>query len=243
MTGVQTCALPILFAFTCTSEGSSYSPPLTFEVLALVLFCRTHLGQSQLRCPDCLQVKHFLVFINSVHSSVVNCQACVRSTSIAFGSLAFGRYDWKACCHCSFIFLQGFVCHPSKLDWTSRYFCWYLCVRCTQSVHVTGSSGLLMIAAYSPSTSPCPNLSKMKGVSSLYLVRCARHSNLLIYLSRSPHAMRTSWNLALAHCTLIVSVNTVWNACSTVSYKYSSHRFAPSHNRLISHHTCAVAHS
>ena len=112
-----------LFIFTCISEGSSSSPPSTFEVLALVLFHGTHLGQSWLRCPNCLQVKHFPVFINSIRSSVVNCQALARSTSIAFGSLAFGQYDWKACCHCSFVFLQGLACLPSKLDWTSKYFC------------------------------------------------------------------------------------------------------------------------
>ena len=147
---------------TLVGSSSSLLTSSILEVLAqaLVRCCRGGLwGQSRLRCPCFLQVKHLPAFMSSVLSSASIFLALVRPgvVSMASGSLFVGLF--QATFHCSSVcgFLRvfdsfGFL-NP-RLEWMSRYFCCYFCAALVHSVQVLGSSGLLTMAMYRPEVRP-----------------------------------------------------------------------------------------
>ena len=141
---------------TLAGSSSLLLTSLILEVLARALVCGHWgglCGQSQLRCPCFLQVKHLPVLMSSVLSSVSIFLALARPgvVSIASGSLLAGFF--QAAFHCSSVwgFLHGFESLGfliPRLERMSRYFCWYFCAALVHSVQFLGSSGLLTIAMY-----------------------------------------------------------------------------------------------
>ena len=159
------------FFFPLLTLAGSSSSLLTSSILevlarALVRCCQGGLwGQSRLRCPCFLQVKHLPAFMSSVLSSASIFLTLARPgvVSMASGSLFAGFF--QAVFHCSRVcgFLRifnslGFL--SPRLERMSRYFCWYLCAALVHSVQFLGSSGPLTMAMYKPEVRPLPNWSK-----------------------------------------------------------------------------------
>ena len=153
------------FFFPLLTLAGSSSSLLTSSILevlarALVRGCWGGLwGQSQLRCPCFLQVKHLPAFMSSVLSSASIFLALVRPgvVSMVSGSLFAGLF--QAAFHFSSVcgFLRVFdsfgLLNP-RLERMSRYFCWYFCAALVHSVQFLGSSGPLTMAIYSPEVRP-----------------------------------------------------------------------------------------
>ena len=126
------------FFFPLLTLAGSSSSLLTSSICedmlvrALVRGCRGGLwGQSRLRCPCFLQVKHLPAFMSSVRSSasIFLALACLGVVSIASESLLFLLFH--AAFHCSGVcgFLRTFwatlpIFNP-RADRMSKYFCWY----------------------------------------------------------------------------------------------------------------------
>ena len=116
---------------TLVGSSSSLLTSSILEVLvqAFVRCCQGGLwGQSRLRCPCFLQVKHLPAFMSSVLSSASIFLALARPgvVSIASGSLLVGFF--QAAFHCSKVcgFLRVFTSlgflNP-RLERMSKYFC------------------------------------------------------------------------------------------------------------------------
>ena len=141
------------------------------EVLACALVCGRgggFWGQSWLRCPCFLQVKHLPVRMSSVLSSASTLLAWMWSRVVSIVSELLIPLFFQATFHCSVVW-GFFHCFESlgpcpfipSLAQISKYFCWNFWATQTHSVQFQGSSALLMMAIYSPKVSPLPNLSRM----------------------------------------------------------------------------------
>ena len=151
---------------TLAGSSSSLLTSSICELLACVLVQgRGGLwGQSRLRCPCFLQVKHLPAFISSVLSTASIFLALVRPRVVSIASGSLLPWFFHAAFHCSIIwgFLQGFESvFPDfipRTDRMSKYFYLYFWAARTHSIQVLGSS-LLIMATYRPELSLLPNLS------------------------------------------------------------------------------------
>ena len=125
------------------SSSSLLTSSICAEVLARALVRERWgglWGQSRLRCPCFLQVKHLPVFMSSARSSASILLTLVRPgvVSMASGLLIFLLF--QAAFHCSGVcgFLRGFESgfFMFKAERMSKYFCWYFCAALVQSSHV-----------------------------------------------------------------------------------------------------------
>ena len=116
---------------TLVGSSSSLLTSSILEVLAraLVRCCRGGLwGQSQLRCPCFLQVKHLPAFMSSVLSSASIFLALARPGVVSIASWSLLAGFFQAAFHCSKVcgFLRVFISlgflNP-RLERMSRYFC------------------------------------------------------------------------------------------------------------------------
>ena len=121
-------------------------------------------GQSQLRCPCVLQVKHLPAFISSTRLSASILLTLVWPGVVSMASELLLLLLFQAAFHCSGVcsflcgFELGFPDFMPRAEWMSRYFCWNFCAALVQSVHVWGSA-LLMIDVYNSEFRLLPNRS------------------------------------------------------------------------------------
>ena len=122
-------------------------------------------GQSRLRCPCFLQVKHLTAFISSARSSASILLTLVRPGVVSMASGLPLLLLFQAAFHCSGVcgflrvFESGFPIFMPRAERMSRYFCWYFCAALVQLSHVWGSV-LLIMAMNSPGFRPLPNRSR-----------------------------------------------------------------------------------
>ena len=106
------------------------------EVLACALVCRRWgglWGQSRLRCPCFLQVKHLPAFMSSTRSSASILLTLVQLGVVSIALELLLLLLFQATFHCSGVcsFLHGFESgsptFKPRAEWMSRYFCWNFC--------------------------------------------------------------------------------------------------------------------
>ena len=131
-----------------------------------------HMGQSRLRCPCFLHLKHFPSFIKAVLSSVVN-----RSISIVFGSRCFGNVN----VFFGASFFDSIDGPRPSIRWVFLQLPWNALALSYHSSRVTGGFSLSSIGHWSPrgsvsrnrSVTAAESLSPDCDIRSLNLAKCS----------------------------------------------------------------------